>query len=82
MHQYKTLINEDMAVEFYPTRRNSLSVVKFATKPELARRKEVKAVSIQTEVVLEDTSVSIIDAFTPNNYFKVCDSTVEKRETR
>ena len=56
-----------MAVEFYPTCRNSLSVVRFPTKPELARRKETKAVSIQTEVVLEDTSASIIDASTPNN---------------
>ena len=51
MHQYKTTINEDMAVQFYPTCRNSPPVVRFATTPELARRVETKAVSSQTEVV-------------------------------
>ena len=82
MHQYETLTDEDMAVEFYPTCRNSLSVVRFATKPELVHRKETKAVSIQSKVALEDASTNIADASTPNNYFKVCGNTVENRETR
>ena len=51
MHQYKTTINEDVAVQFYPTCGNSPSVVRFGTTPELARRVETKAVSSQTEVV-------------------------------
>ena len=59
-------IDDDMAVEFYLTCSNSLLVVRFATKPELACKKETKAVSIQNEVVLKVTSTSIIGASTPN----------------
>ena len=42
-------IDEDMAVEFYLTCSNSLLMVRFATKPELACKKETKAVSIQNQ---------------------------------
>ena len=51
MHQYKTTIKEDMAVQFYPACRNIPSVVRFASTPELARKVETKAISSQTEVV-------------------------------
>ena len=45
MHQYKTTINKDMAVQFYPKCRNSPSVVRFPIIPELAIRVETNAVS-------------------------------------
>ena len=61
MHQYKTTINEDMAVQFHPTCRNSPSVVRFATTLELTtQRVETKAVSSQTDVVGE-----IVETSTP-----------------
>ena len=60
MHQYKTTINEDMAVQFYPKCRNSPLVVRFATTPELAHRVETMAVSSHMEVVGE-----IVEASTP-----------------
>ena len=47
-----------MAVQFYPTCRNSPSVERFATTPELARRVEAEAVSSQTEVVGEVVEIS------------------------
>ena len=51
---------KQLAVQFYPTCRNSPLVVRFATKPELALRVETKAVSSQTEVVGEIVEISTL----------------------
>ena len=58
MHQYKTTINEDMVVQFYPMCRNSPLVVRFAATSELAHRVETKADSSQIEVVGETVETS------------------------
>ena len=58
MKQYKTTVGEDLATQFYQKVSGSLKEIRYATAPELAIKPKTWSVSVQTEELYINTSIT------------------------